>query len=299
MSADHYFGSGLTDLKLSMVGDYLRAFTTALSNRPYFERWYIDAFAGTGERTVKLAGQDGGLFEAPIEEKVERRRGSARIALDTEPRFSRLFFFETKKRHVRALEELKAEYVGRGLYQPNQITILREDANAALQRAGRWNGWRNVRAAMFLDPYGMGVDWATLEAIQATKAVDLWYLVSLSGLYRQATRRVSKLDEKKRAAITRMLGTDGWEQAWYEDTSTAGLFPELSGGAERTADLNRIESYVGRRLEALFPTVLGPKRLHNDRGAPMFSLYFAISNPATSARKVAAPIARHILGSGR
>lgn len=298
MTADHYFGSGLTDLKLSMVGDYLQAFTTALSQRP-FERWYIDAFAGTGERTVKLAEQKANLFSPPIEEKIERRRGSARIALDTHPPFNRLIFLETKKRHIRALEELKAEYVERGLYKPDQIRILREDANTALQRAAQWNGWRNVRAAMFLDPYGMGVEWATLQAIQATKAIDLWYLVSLSGLYRQATRQVSKLDEKKRAAITRMLGTDEWEQAWYEGPSSTGLFPELVGDAERTADLNRIEGYVRRRLETLFPTVLGPKRLHNDRGAPMFSLYFAISNPAPSAKRVAAPIARHILGSGR
>ena len=62
--SDHEFGGVSTDLKLTMVKGYLSAFTTALQNR--FEHlWYIDAFAGTGERTVRLEAQDGSLFDPP------------------------------------------------------------------------------------------------------------------------------------------------------------------------------------------------------------------------------------------
>lgn len=292
MSA-HEFGNVSTDLKLSMVAGYLRAFTTALQDKPSAQRpfklWYIDAFAGTGERTVRLAARDADLLQSSMEERTEARRGSAQIAIDTAPKFDRLIFMERKQRHVAALQELAARYPER------EIAVLKGDANKRIQAATSWSGWKGVRAVMFLDPYGMGVEWETLQAIQKTKAIDVWYLVSLSGLYRQATRRKSALDEKKRAALTRMLGTDEWEKAWYDPSSQRSLLDEIEPEAQRTGDLGRLEAFVTNRLESLFPTVLGPKRLFNDRNAPMFSLYFLCSNPSHRARRVAEPIAGHIL----
>ena len=55
---------------------------------------------------MKLAGRDATLFEPSVSERVERRAGSARIALDTEPRFDRFIFLDTKPRHITALESL-------------------------------------------------------------------------------------------------------------------------------------------------------------------------------------------------
>jgi hypothetical protein len=70
-STDHEFGGVSTDLKLSVVDDYLRAFTTALRGK-FKDLWYIDAFAGTGERTVRHSAQDAGLFDPATEERIER-----------------------------------------------------------------------------------------------------------------------------------------------------------------------------------------------------------------------------------
>jgi len=134
--------------------------------------------------------------------------------------------------------------------------------------------------------------------VRTTGATSLWYLVSLSGLYRQATTKGSALDAKKRAALTRMLGTDAWEKAWYSPDAQGSLLDSLPD-VRRTAGLDRMEAFVGDRLREVFPTVLPPLRLHNDRNAPMFSLFFAMSNPSSAARKVAVPIANHILNSGR
>ncbi|MGE5501903.1 MAG: three-Cys-motif partner protein TcmP, partial [Ignavibacteriales bacterium] len=156
----HEFGNVSTDLKLSMVAGYLRAFTTALQHKPSpnrpFKLWYIDAFAGTGERTVRLAASEANLLGPSIEERIEARRGSAQIALNTEPQFNRLIFMERKLRHVAALQELAVRHPTR------DITVLKGDANKHIQAATNWSGWKSVRAVMFLDPYGMGVEWETL-----------------------------------------------------------------------------------------------------------------------------------------
>jgi three-Cys-motif partner protein len=287
---DHEFGGISTDLKLSVVGDYLHAFTTALNGK--FELCYVDAFAGTGERTVRHAERQETLLEPSSVESIERRRGSARIAIETNPPFDRLVFMDLKKRHCEALDQLKSEYPNR------RIDVVRADANEAILTAIRQQDWRSTRAVMFLDPYGMHVRWETLEAIQSTHAIDVWYLVSLAGLFRQATRNGQALSEQKRHAITRMLGTPDWEDEWYRPSESRDLFAKEGSDRFRAASVEEIESYVGHRLKKLFPQVLAPLRLRNERNAPMFSLYFCVSNPDPKAIAPASRIAGYLLRRG-
>src|SRR5687767_1798793 len=99
--ADHCFGGGWTEIKLRAVTDYLRFYTTALKEKPTrttpFELWYIDAFAGTGDRTVtKIRG---GLFDGtPLIRDQIRLKGSARRALAIDPPFHHLVFIEKDPR---------------------------------------------------------------------------------------------------------------------------------------------------------------------------------------------------------
>ncbi|WP_245506307.1 three-Cys-motif partner protein TcmP [Rhizobium leguminosarum] len=284
---DHEFGNISTDLKLSLIEAYLKAFNTAL--RPQFsELWYIDAFAGTGDRIIKQGAVPATLLPA-IEEKIERRRGSAQIALDITPAFDRVIFMEKNKRYCQALARLKAQYAGR------RIDIVRGDANAAIESEIQAMKWVGKRAVMFLDPYGMAVNWTTLERIRKTEAIDVWYLVSLAGIFRQATRDPLKMDQKKRAAITRMLGTDEWVDAWYNAPKKEDLLGSYDEAYQRIADVQAIESFVEKRLKSLFPKVLPPKRLKNANGVPMFSLFLAISNPAPKAIGLATKIGNSIL----
>ncbi|MEH2534388.1 three-Cys-motif partner protein [Bradyrhizobium sp. AZCC 1588] len=289
---DHEFGGISTDLKLSLVGEYLHKFTTAL--RSQFENlWYVDAFAGTGERTIIVPGRAADMLGPEIDARVERRAGSAKIAIDVTPAFDRLIFMDKRPKHVAALNELRAAN------QSRNISVVAGDANEEiLKLLTQQKSWAGTRAVMFLDPYGMSVDWRTLEAIRATEAIDIWYLVSLSGLFRQATRDAENLDPSKRGALTRMIGTPDWEKDWYEMSQRINLFGETDERFARTAEVDDMEKYFGVRLKALFPAVLPPLRLNDDRGIPQFALFFAISNPKTAAIGLASRIARHILKSG-
>jgi hypothetical protein len=120
---------------------------------------------------------------------------------------------------------------------------------------------------------GFQSEWRTLEAIQKTEAIDVWYLVSLSGLFRQATRDAEHLDQSKRAALTRMIGTPDWEKDWYRQTSRTNLFGDTDERMARTAEVDDMESYFGSRLRDLFPKVLPPLRLNDFRGIPQFALF--------------------------
>jgi three-Cys-motif partner protein len=155
---------------------------------------------------------------------------------------------------------------------------------------------------MFIDPYGMQLSWKTLEAIRKTEAIDIWYLVSLQGLYRQAQTDRLGITPKKRAALTRMLGSDTWEAEWYTPKPLGGLFAFMSDvpimGNTRCASVDDIEDYVGRRLKGLFPLVQGPLRLKTKNDKPGFALFFACSNPKREAFGLASRIAGYILKAG-
>lgn len=179
---------------------------------------------------------------------------------------------------------------------PNRnVEIVRGDANEAIRQEISSKRWTGKRAVMFLDPYGMHVDWSTLELIQSTEAIDVWYLVSLAGLFRQAAHDPKNLTTKKRAAITRMLGTDAWEVAWYRRDVVTDLLGEVDELAQRVADVAAMEAFVEARLKDLFPKVLPPRRLRNDRGVPTFSLFLAISNPEHKAIGLATRIGNSLL----
>src|SRR6185312_9815369 len=271
--SDHQFGSQSTDLKLSMVEGYLRGFTTAL-RRKFGTLIYIDAFAGTGVRTIRLDAQPADWLSEGEPERIERRRGSAQIALDIVPQFDELVFIDAKPAHYRALCVLRDANPDRG------ITTLQGDANEQIVQVLAERRWINARGVIFLDPYGMAVDWATLEAIRRTGALDVWYLVSLEGLYRQAPRDRSKLDTSKRDAITKMVGASDWEDRWYADRPRESLFDLFDDdqmaqfsntpNMRRTAEIEDISAYFKERLEGLFPRVMEPMVLRNNAGIRTF-----------------------------
>ena len=100
MPIDHEFGDQHTELKLSIVEKYLKFFTTALRGK-FKELWYIDAFAGTGSRTVRHEERAAGLLDSGEPERIERRRGSARIAIDIKPPFDFIVLSRTSLHTLR------------------------------------------------------------------------------------------------------------------------------------------------------------------------------------------------------
>lgn len=292
MPIDHEFGDQHTELKLSIVEKYLRFFTTALRGK-FDELWYIDAFAGTGSRTVRHEQRAAGLLDSGEPERIERRRGSARIAVDVQPPFDFVVFIENKASYAAALRELAANYPHR------RITIVRDDANEALKSLVAANQWRSTRAVLFLDPYGMQLEWSTLEKVAATKAIDVWFLFPLAGLYRQATRQFVDIDEYKRAALTRMFGSDAWERELYPKTVREDLFDGVSEEPRRrSANVAGLEAYAKKRLETIFAAVLKPLPLPLRRKPQRFSLFLCISNDDPKAIGLATKIGNHILKVG-
>ncbi len=280
------FGGPWSVVKLDRVEAYLRAFTKALRDKK-FTLTYIDAFAGSGDFTPKKITTIS-LWDEEAE--VSAILGSARRAAAIEPKFDHLLFVESSKQ--------KAERLKQAVSDDSRCHVIHGDANTEVIRiCRRLQKLPMMRGVIFLDPFGNSTDWTTLEAIAGTQKLDVWYLCPLAGIYRNAPHNIANLTEDKRESVTRILGTADWVDHFYSTNTIPqkNLFDEPALPNARVLNVDGIEQFVAERLKTIFPSVLSPLRLYGPTNAPMFSLFFAVSNPNKTAQKVANDIAGHII----
>jgi three-Cys-motif partner protein len=284
------FGGRWTDEKLEQLRKYLAAYMRIMTANPraaYIQKVYFDAFAGSGER-VDTGTNHGDTIPQSVEtdaEAADLRKGSVQVALETEPAFDQYVFVEKNAAYAAKLGSLREQY-------PNlstRIIIERGDANDVLVRWCRTTDWQKTRAVVFLDPYGMQVDWATIEAIAATKAIDLWILFPLGQGVNRLLTRDTPPPASWAARLTRFFGNDDWRNKFYRPRAQSS-FLDLPGAVEKNTDLDAIGDYFLERLKAIFAGVAEPALpLRNSKGAPIFLLYFAAGNEkgAPTAVKIA------------
>lgn len=283
-----------------MLRNYLSAYLTALKNqRRYLRLGYIDAFAGAGYRKPK-GTQDPGLFALSAEDASAYRAGSARIALSLDPGFDAYVFIEKSKTKAVRLEKLSADF------PQHEVRILRGEANERLQALAS-SDWRGRRAVVFVDPYGMQLEWSTLEALARTEAVDVWVLVPIAiATNRVLTRRLSDMPPEWARRLDRFFGTPDWRTDLYESVEVLKarkgmmpLFPEDEPGSqerEKVVSFDDIARYYIARLRTVFPHVASRyKPLRNSTGQPLYMLCFAAANPDPKAGGPALRIADHLL----
>ncbi len=288
----HEFGGRWTEEKLDRLKKYLSAYTKIFKANPraaMLKTIYVDAFAGAGYR-VEAGHRDGPLLPfLEDQDALAYRKGSALIALETEPPFSQYVFIEHDTGRAAELDRQRRVFEARG----RSITIIQEEANASLRLWCKETAWRRHRAVVFLDPYGMEVEWATMEALASTRAIDVWILFPLGqAVIRLLTRRRPPPAAWARR-LTRLFGTEAWREAFYGPTGQGGLFGQEEGPA-RTAGVEAVGKYFLDRLRSVFAGVApNPLPLLNSKGVPIYLLCFAAGNPRGA--PTAIKIARYIL----
>ncbi len=226
--------------------------------------------------------------------------GSARIALNIEPGFHQFTFIEKSPEKVKDLSKLKDEF------PTKHIRIEQGDANRCVQLICG-ESWKNRRAVLFLDPFGMQVSWQTLEAVAATRSIDTWILFPLCvGI----TRLLSKTeipDEPRCKALDVVFGDRSWIDAFYRQGSPSSRVqaqrtffdgPEGDSGIVQRIDFSAIEEYYRARLRTIFAGVAeNSVRLTNSKNVPLYLLFFAAGN--LKGAPIAVKIAESIIKRSR
>ncbi len=286
---EHSFGGPWTERKLKCLRHYLSAYRTIFTGNErarYFRTWYVDAFAGTGSRTT--SADDLPLLDIDDDaEAKEYQDGSARIALGLPSPFDQYLFVEKSRRRAGELRRVITSEFQR---LDNRCEIRTGEANAEIRQWCGERDWKKERAVVFLDPYGMQVEWETIQTLAATNGVDLWYL--FPGIAR-LLRHDGKIDEKWGKRLDILLGTDAWRTRFLQKKMRTDLFGEIEN-VERTAPEAAIESFIHERLATCFGKNVGRGLiLRNSKRSPLYFLCFAASNERGA--KAALNIANSIL----
>ena len=292
-NSGHKFGGNWTEQKLVCVSKYLHAYTKIMSKQP-FRFAYIDAFAGTGYREIENdEGTDEIMFPDLVSPEVTSfHDGSARNALEVEPPFMKYVFIEKNRDRSAELLELKEEYLLKPEFSENMIECVQGDANEYLKDLCRKN-WKTRRALVFLDPYGMQVEWTTIESIARTQAIDLWILFPL-GTVNRLLKNDGEIRPSLQARLDSSFGEHGWYDAFYQLAKQISLFNEEEQWQKTGNIFVTIEQYFIERLQGIFKEVTpNPLILRNSKNVPLYLLCFAANNQRGA--PIAVKIAKDIL----
>jgi three-Cys-motif partner protein len=295
----HRFGGAWTDKKLQALRDYLaqyRLIFTTNEKAKYFKTIYLDGFAGTGARqdTTKKASEEQLSLSPEMDADAQAyKRGSASVALGLASPFDEYVFVEKMMKRAEELAMLiKTDFPE----LESRCQVFRGEANEFLRDWCANSDWRKQRAVVFLDPYGMSVDWETISRIAGTQAIDMWLLFPLgTGINRLLTR--GALPPKDWAEkVTRILGVaqDVWQPAFYAQSTQKNLFGEEDQKAIKVADFKSMGDFFIARLRTIFAGVAPHAMpLFNSMNNPMYLLCFAAGNPKGA--RPAVKIADHLL----
>jgi len=288
------YGGKWTERKLTSLRKYLAAYRTIFTRNPkakYFTTWYVDAFAGTGKRATKE--QPATPLFAEFYRDADGhsyRDGSTAIALGLASPFDRYRFIEKSKKRIQALKELvETTYPAIA----DRCTFDLADSNVSLKQWSAQRDWKKERAVVFLDPFGMQVDWETVEVLAKTGGVDLWYLFPLGiGVARTLTRD-GVIDEAWQTRLDALFGTKDWRDRFYRKEKQTTLFEEHEDQLVRDASEQAIVKFIEERLKSIFQHVAKGSVLRNSKNNPLYLLCFCASNPKGGT--VAVKIAQNIL----
>jgi three-Cys-motif partner protein len=293
MISSQQFGGTWTEEKLGLLTKYLKAYVSIFAKNErakWFHTVYVDAFAGAGHiRQRQGDPNQGDLIEDLTSDEAQGYiKGSAMRALELNPGFKEYLFLEKDRDRCKDLERLSGKYPGKS------ISVKNVEANEFLRKWCATTDWRTTRALIFLDPYGMQVDWSLVEEIAKTKAIDLWLLFPLGAAVMRLLMKKQPPPQPWADRMDIVFGTNTWRDEFYKPVKSDTLFG-LEEIEQREAGYEAIAEFFIKRLEGIFAKVAqNPRALKNSRNCPLYLFCFAAGN--LKAAPTAVKIAQDILG---
>lgn len=260
--------------KLDLLAKYLKAYSDIMSNqktsnnptgKPWLQAYYyIDAFAGSVRPRAK-------------EDEERYIEGSPLRALQTEPRFDGYWFIDVSPRRIERVERLREEFPDCviEIRQGNCNEVLCNDIIPRLPRSSR------QRAFVFLDPYGLQVDWETVRELANTRTCDIFVNFSVMGVTRLLPRDQNPEPEVMEQ-LSKVMGSTNWITEIYRESPELQL--DLFGNlTEPTSSRDTIQaewlaSLYTEQLRSLFPHVSRPVLMRNSTNSVLYALCLASHN---------------------
>jgi three-Cys-motif partner protein len=257
-----------SQVKLDIVRDYAKAYSTILTRQPRLRHVYVDAFAGAGVHQLKGTG--------------ELVPGSPLNALAVDPHFRELHLIDLDGARVANLKQLVGDRSDVFIYQGDCNKILLDEVFPNIQ-------YRDYKRGLcLLDPYGLTLRWEVIARAAQMKSIEIFLNFPIMDMNRNALwSNPAGVAPEDIGRMNAFWGDDSWRKTVYAEQQTLFGASDLlkSAGNEQIAAAfrSRLREVAG------FQHVPEPIPMRNSKNATVYYLFFASQNE-TGAR-----IARHIL----
>lgn len=275
--------------KLDLLQAYLPAYSKIMNSerqRVWLQRChYIDAFAGavwqkpkTTKRGAKAQSQDllwGPESVSPVEVDADVEQyieGSPLRALNTEPTFDTCWFIDRSEWRLEQLNSLQKQFPDRDIRirSGDCNPILRDEIATEITRKSKQRG------VVFLDPYGLGVEWGTVVALANAQTFDIFINFSLMHVTR-ILKRDEAPDQSAIDLFNKVMGDSSWTQQLYKPPAQTSFLEDLSMVRDVMQPRWLAEIYADQ-LKQVFPYVTRSVIMYSSKNAPLYALLLASHN---------------------
>ena len=281
----HAWGGAWTEEKLNSFEKYVKAYLTIMNKYREQYGWkliYFDGFAGSGSRTESFQEVDSPLMKDLFDDNVlspqelNIYKGSAERVLSIPQRGFDYYYFIDKdpESSIRLHEHLSK-------FQNDHVLVYRNsDANHQVKILAEAMKKDNRYASLvFLDPFGMQVNWDSIKKLQNTRT-DLWILIPTGVIVNRLLDRKGKLEHIDKLKTFFGKGEEFLRNYFYTTNTERTLFGDVEIIQKVEMPIQKIAELYISQLKTVFKHVTEkPQVLYNTRNTPIFHFACASNNP--------------------
>jgi three-Cys-motif partner protein len=259
------FGGNWTQQKIEIVASYAKAYLTVMKDRPYFKLLYFDGFAGSGD-IFKEEEYDYEIIEGTAMRILE---------IDNPRPFDMYYFVEKDETNKKQLEENINKR-----FPSKKPHVVCEDCNKKLiDLADFLKKNNNYKVLAFIDPYGMSVNWASLEALKGL-GVDLWILVPTGMGVNRLLKNDGKISNAWLEKLEKFMGMNSENilKYFYKEKTELTLFGEQTIIQKEKDTIDIAAKLYKSRLNEVFEFVSEPFVMKNSTNSIMYHFMMATNN---------------------
>lgn len=279
------WGGPWTEKKLQAFSKYVWSYLTIMKNNPYWKTIYFDGFAGSG---TKEKEDESELYkQLQITEQEEKTYiGAAErvLTLNDDLTFSYYYFIDKDEKSLDILKDKLKVIEGKKLeFRSGDMNKHIHDLAQALRSQDR-----KLAALIFLDPFGMQIDWTSIEKLKGSRS-DVWILVPTGVIVNRLLDRAGKLEFSDKLETFFGMPIEEIKNFFYKQEVKQTLFGEEETITKVSEPIKKIAKLYVDRMKTIWQHVTEePLVLKNRNGVPLFHFVFASNNP--TALKIARQI---------
>ena len=285
------WGGAWTEEKLNAFEKYVKAYLTIMNKYRGQYDWkliYFDGFAGSGSRNEDTTLEDNQLMidlmdehQITAEELTPYKGAAERVLNIAKVGFDFYYFIDKDAESSSQLQEKLTPY-----QKDKRLEFRHSEANTEVSKlADAMHKNSKLKALVLLDPFGMQVDWSSIEKLKGT-STDLWILIPTGVIVNRLLDRKCKLTHIEK--LTSFFGKDEafLKNYFYNTKQETTLFGETEVVEKVQEPIRMIANLYIQQMKTIFKYVTEePLVLYNTRNTPIF--HFACASNNESAVKIA------------